>query len=87
MPDIDDLKPIVQKIADILHKFPIVYKKENQEIRVSASIGVAFHKAGNGCDYEEIYRRADEYMYKAKKKGKGIAVMENLEGNDDIVIR
>jgi diguanylate cyclase (GGDEF)-like protein len=36
-------------------------------LRVTASVGVAFHHPGDGLDAEELVRRADAAMYQAKR--------------------
>jgi diguanylate cyclase (GGDEF)-like protein len=43
-----------------------------QPARVRASVGVATAAAGSRCDADEIMRRADLAMYRAKEAGKGL---------------
>ena len=89
LPDITNSKPITDKILNILRNFPIVLETpdKNMEIHVSVSIGVVFGKIQENSDFEELYRRADKKMYKAKKQGKGIAVVESFQQEDETIIR
>lgn len=43
---------------------------EGQEVRVSVSIGIATHKAGNDTDWQELLKQADTALYDAKKQGR-----------------
>lgn len=89
LPDIADRKSVTDKISNILRNFPIVYDTpdKNRKICVSASIGVAFGKVGKHEEFDQLYRRADENMYKAKNQGKGIAVVEEFQGEKESIIR
>jgi len=82
MPRITEQVHAEKKVRKILAEFTIMLKSEDgkKEVEVSLSIGVVFSKAGERIDYEEMYRRADVYMYKAKKREKGIAVLEAFNG-------
>lgn len=82
MPRITEQVHAEKKVRKILAEFPIMLKSEDgkKEVEVSLSIGVVFSKAGERIEYEEMYRRADVYMYKAKKREKGIAVLEAFNG-------
>jgi diguanylate cyclase (GGDEF)-like protein len=52
------------------------YEINNELLHVSGSIGVAL--ADLSCEAEEILRRADEAMYKAKKQELGYAVWQPI---------
>ena len=88
MPRITEQVHAEKKVRKILQEFPIVLCSEDgeKEIEVSLSIGVVFSKAGERIEYEEMYRRADLYMYKAKKKEKGIAVLEAFHGAREKIV-
>ena len=88
MPKIDDRQLVVEKAKQVLVNFPIELEDINgyQTIEASVSIGIAFGKKGEETSYEEMYRKADGFMYKAKEKGKGIAVMEGLNGKREQII-
>lgn len=88
MPKIDDKQMVVEKAKQILVHFPIEMEDDSgyQTIEVSVSIGIALGRKGEETTYEEMYRKADRYMYKAKEKGKGIAVMEGLNGKREQII-
>ncbi len=51
-----------------------IYIGENQNFKISASIGISMYNA-DGDNYEELFKKADAAMYYAKKNGKdGVAV-------------
>ena len=87
MPHITDRAHVANKAKKILKEFPIVlYGEENKkEVVISLSIGIIFTKSGENLEYEELYRRADSFMYKAKKNGKGRAVMELKGGKEQVI--
>lgn len=78
---------VVEKMKKILKEFPIVVQGEQQEnaVEVSLSVGITFTKSEEDNCYEELYRRADRYMYKAKNRGKGCAVMEGKGGKEHVI--
>ena len=86
MPHISDKNHVIEKVTRILKEFPIEVKNEDltETVVISVSIGITFTKPGEPNVYEEMYRKTDQYMYKAKKKGKGIAVIQGL--GEDIVV-
>ncbi len=47
---------------------PMIY--EENQLKVSASIGVSFYNQQNELDADQIIRQADQAMYQAKMKGK-----------------
>ena len=87
MPQILDKSHVADKVRKILQEFPIIMKDENAEksVPVSLSVGIIFTKAGEQNEYEELYRRADKFMYKAKKGGKRRAVMEIKAGKEQLI--
>ena len=87
MPQISDKADVAEKVRKILKEFPIIMKGKNGEksVPVSLSVGVIFTKNGEMNEYEELYRRADKFMYKAKKGGKGRAVMEVKSGKEQVI--
>lgn len=90
MPSVTDKNYVVARVKKILGEFPIVLKKEEepeQEVNVSLSIGIIFTKPGHEIEYEELYRRADKLMYKAKKNGKACAVVEVKGGKEEVIYR
>ena len=88
MPKVEDKSIVVEKAKEILKNFPFELEdsKGYQTITISVSIGIAFTKLGENTTYEEMYHKADRYMYKAKNKGKGLAVMEAVDGKREQVI-
>ena len=87
MPHITDKMHVVNKVEKILAEFPmLLHDKDNKkEVKISLSIGIIFTKAGESIEYEELYRRADSFMYRAKKNGKGRAVMEVDGGKEQVI--
>lgn len=87
MPHVTDKTHVVNKTKTILREFPIVLSNEEKkkEIAITLSVGIIFTKSGEVIEYEELYRRADKYMYKAKKNGKGCAVMEVKSGKEQVI--
>ena len=85
MPQIVNKENVAEKVRTILKEFPIIVENEQKSVKVSLSVGVTFTKYGEENKYEELYRRADSYMYKAKREGKGCAVMEG-KGNKEQLI-
>lgn len=87
MPHIKDKVHVADKVREILKEFPMVISEESskKQVIVSLSIGIIFTKNGEENEYEELYRRADRFMYKAKKGGKGRAVMELKGGKEQII--
>ncbi|MGW6407381.1 GGDEF domain-containing protein [Streptomyces vinaceus] len=50
---------------------------DGRPIEVSASIGAAYYRTGNG-DLSTLLRRADEQMYRAKQRGGGWRIAHRL---------
>ena len=87
MPQIINKENVAEKVRKILKEFPLIVQNENKDkkVEVSLSIGVIFTKSGEETQYEELYHRADSYMYKAKKSGKGCAVMEGKGSKEQLI--
>lgn len=87
MPHVTDRVHVVNKVKTILKEFPIVLQgdKQDKEVSITLSIGIILTKTGEVNEYDELYRRADSFMYKAKKKGKGRAVMEMKGGKEQVI--
>lgn len=87
MPQISDRADAAEKVRRILKEFPVIMKSENgdKSVSVSLSVGVIFTKSNGANEYEELYRRADSFMYRAKKSGKGCAVMELKGGREQVI--
>ena len=79
MSDFPDERVVLNRVRQILGCFPVVCGKEEQRVKVSISIGIAFNQ-GKKCTYEDLYKRADAAMYKAKKAGKGRAAIYRKDG-------
>lgn len=74
LPQIKQKEPVVNRVNQLLDRFPIVLQGERR-IEVSASIGVVFKDEGETASYEQLCEKADEAMYKAKKSGKAKVVI------------
>ena len=54
---------------------------DGQDLRVTASVGVAFQRPDDDFDADELVRRADVAMYSVKNSGRdGFAVYDPAEG-------
>ena len=58
------LNKVLQSIAE-----PIIFNED--ELKISSSIGVHFYPDDEDIDRDELIRRADKAMYKSKMSGKG----------------
>lgn len=70
MPQILNEECAIDKCKDLLKKLQIKYNYNNQEILISASIGITFCKKSCINLYEKLYSEADSAMYLSKKNGK-----------------
>ncbi|MDE6774998.1 MAG: sensor domain-containing diguanylate cyclase [Ruminococcus sp.] len=63
------LRHIEEKCAELCEAFHHNYTGENNNYKISASIGVAVFPE-HGSDFAALYRCADKALYKSKQKGK-----------------
>lgn len=66
--DKSKVESIIEKLITIVEE-PILFKEI--ELNISLSAGIAFHSNDTLLDSDELIRRADNAMYKAKRKGNG----------------
>ena len=63
-------KENIEKIAVSLnHILEKVYEKDGQQVKISASIGIAFCP-NEGRSFKDLYKKADIALYKTKENGK-----------------
>lgn len=74
LPKVTDQEMVLAKVERLLRVFPIVVAREGLAIEVSLSSGIAFGR-GEDTTYEMLCEKADKAMYRAKKNGKGKAVV------------
>jgi diguanylate cyclase (GGDEF)-like protein/PAS domain S-box-containing protein len=74
---VDNLAEAIQVAERIISVIQPVFKLEQHQIFVNASIGVVLEEDGIGSD--EIVHRADVAMYQAKRTGKGKVVAFNAD--------
>jgi diguanylate cyclase (GGDEF)-like protein len=91
LPKISQKEIVVGRVRDVLRKFPIVIDeeqdaKESEHVEVSVSIGIAFKNRGEEIDYAKLCDKADEAMYRAKRLGKGKAVVGAERNRKELVI-
>jgi diguanylate cyclase (GGDEF) domain len=67
--DLPDDKLLKAKLNDICEVFRGISTGENEEYRVSASVGAAVFPS-DGSTFAELYQHADSALYRAKKMGK-----------------
>jgi putative two-component system response regulator len=85
LPSITKREVVLDRIRSVLGKFPIVVGNE-ERVEVSVSIGIAYKNPGEAEDYTWLCNRADEAMYRAKKLGKGKAVVGAERNKKELVI-
>ena len=74
----DDVTPAVERIMAAVAR-PVRY--DGQDLRVTASVGVAFQHPEDDFDADELVRRADVAMYSVKNAGRdGFAVYDAAKG-------
>ena len=74
----DDVTPAVERIMAAVAQ-PVRY--DGQDLRVTASVGVAFQHPEDDFDADELVRRADVAMYSVKNAGRdGFAVYDAAKG-------
>jgi diguanylate cyclase (GGDEF)-like protein len=74
LPEISKKEVVMDRVERVLKRFPIVIEGEIK-VEVSVSIGIVFKEAGELPSYTQLSERADGAMYRAKKAGKGQAVI------------
>jgi diguanylate cyclase (GGDEF)-like protein len=74
--DARDAMPVAERLLGTI-RTPIVI--EGRSLRIAASIGIAAAAAGQCPAAEELLRRADRAMYRAKSRGGGAAFFEEQE--------
>ena len=69
IPDVRDLKDVVQVAERILSLFSTPFEANGEDIYLSASVGIAVYP-DNGENPTELIKNADMAMYRAKEEGK-----------------
>lgn len=59
--------PVLDRLLDVISR-PVLI--DDVQLKVSASLGVAFYPAGEELDADQLLRHADQAMYRAKHQGK-----------------
>ncbi|MBA4502557.1 sensor domain-containing protein [Marinobacterium marinum] len=59
--------PVIRRLLDVVSE-PVRF--DGLELKVSASIGVAFYPQQDSLDADQLLRQADQAMYQAKQAGK-----------------
>ncbi|MEM6938149.1 MAG: diguanylate cyclase [Pseudomonadota bacterium] len=74
LPDIapDEIWPLAEGLRERIEMLKVV--SEDQAFGVTASIGVASLRAGEGRTYRDLVRIADKAMYEAKRQGRNRVV-------------
>jgi diguanylate cyclase (GGDEF)-like protein/PAS domain S-box-containing protein len=67
--DEDDAISVVERLTRALER-PFLLDEASVSVTVTASIGVATARRGEGADAEELVRDADIAMYRAKERGR-----------------
>jgi diguanylate cyclase (GGDEF)-like protein len=85
LPEITQREAVVERVHEVLKKFPIVITGGKQ-VDVSVSIGIAYKNPGEDIEYTKLCDKADEAMYRAKRLGKGKAVVGAERNTKELVI-
>ncbi len=67
--DVKELNVILEKAERLVNFFRTTYSGNNNDYKISGSVGVARFPL-NGGNYQELYDAADKALYQSKKKGK-----------------
>ncbi len=76
---------LVERVRKVLEKFPIVIDGD-KIVEVSVSIGIAYKNPGEDMEYTRLCTKADEAMYRAKRLGKGKAVVGAERNMREVII-
>lgn len=89
MPALSDIRHTYEKIHNLLGRFPLLVEKndETEPVPVSLSIGVVFSQKNVSYSYSQLYEKADNAMYQAKKSGKGRAVFSDGKSEKNTVLQ
>lgn len=68
--DPGEINTVIYKIQEICDSLIFVYTKEEQEYKVSASVGCSIYPK-NGKSFVDLYKKADEALYVTKRTKKG----------------
>ena len=74
LPAVGALDVITDKAGALIRRIGQIQQELSLTCAVGASIGVALYP-NDGCSFEELYRRADAALYRAKHAGKGTVVI------------
>ena len=86
LPEIKDIRHVLTLCSRILNQELKNIIIDNQELRITASIGVAFYP-DDGIDIESLIKNADTAMYKSKELGKNQYQLYKEEMNKNILER
>lgn len=67
--NVSSKQAVEQRAHEVIRALPCSYDKDNQQIRVTCSVGIAMCRGGQ-VTAEQLYAHADEAMYRAKENGR-----------------
>lgn len=70
LPAAGNIQLIAEKAQALIARVSAIKIQSDTPCKIGASIGLAQYPS-NGCTFEELYKRADEALYRAKQAGKG----------------
>lgn len=79
LPDVQDHAMLAARIDRLMAAARAPILIEQQQLRLSASIGVALSPR-DGSDPEQLIRKADEAMYRAKRSGRNCVCASGADG-------
>ena len=86
LPHIDEINDVVRVCARITEKFSVPLKIDDNELFVSASIGISICP-DDGSTVAELHKNADIAMYHAKALGGGESQFFSVEMNSEVDVR
>lgn len=78
LPAAQNMETIRQKAIQLTRRVSAIRIDSDTPCSIGASIGLARYPQ-DGCSFDELYKRADEALYLAKKNGKGKCVLYGVE--------
>jgi len=86
LPDVKDIANVFNLCSRILNKELSNIVIDNQELRITASIGISMYPQ-DGDNAETLIKNADTAMYKAKEKGKNTYQLYKPKMNQKLINR
>ncbi|MBZ9691980.1 EAL domain-containing protein [Clostridium sp. M14] len=88
--NISSYEVISQKANDLCTVFKSIYTGENNDFKISCSIGISIYPT-HGITYDELFKKADKALYSSKSNGKNKFELYNpklnsFNKNEDLLL-